>query len=182
MGSNMMRQAVPLLRSEAPIVGTGIERQLAHDSRTQLAAEGDGIVDFVDATTIRILYDRTDDADSQADPGSVPHTGKQVTPETVRSEPVHQRTCLIAYRCILFGKGPRAKKRHCNREYNPNAENNASGDRHAARAYVVFPVLSYPPQHGVSSFPGLFRNCRLMLYPHDMPCVSGDPAMRKAGR
>ena len=61
MGSNMMRQAVPLLRSEAPIVGTGIERQLARDSRTQIAAEGEGVVDFVDATTIRILYDRTED-------------------------------------------------------------------------------------------------------------------------
>ena len=61
MGSNMMRQAVPLLRSEAPIVGTGIERQLVRDSRTQITAEGDGVVDFVDATTIRILYDRTED-------------------------------------------------------------------------------------------------------------------------
>ena len=57
----MMRQAVPLLRSEAPIVGTGIERQLVRDSRTQIAAEGDGVIDFVDATTIRILYDRTED-------------------------------------------------------------------------------------------------------------------------
>ena len=46
MGSNMMRQAVPLLRSEAPIVGTGIERQLVRDSRTQITAEGDGVVDF----------------------------------------------------------------------------------------------------------------------------------------
>ncbi len=63
MGSNMMRQAVPLLRTEAPIVGTGIERQLAHDSRTQIAAEGEGVVEFVDATTIRIKYDRTEDED-----------------------------------------------------------------------------------------------------------------------
>lgn len=46
MGSNMMRQAVPLLRSEAPIVGTGIERQLARDSRTQITAEGEGVVDL----------------------------------------------------------------------------------------------------------------------------------------
>ena len=61
MGSNMMRQAVPLLKSEAPIVGTGIERQLARDSRTQITAEGEGVVDFVDATTIRILYDRTEE-------------------------------------------------------------------------------------------------------------------------
>ena len=61
MGSNMMRQAVPLMRSEAPIVGTGIEAQLARDSRTQIAAEGEGVVEFVDATTIRIRYDRTDE-------------------------------------------------------------------------------------------------------------------------
>ena len=61
MGSNMMRQAVPLLRTEAPIVGTGIEKQLVEDSRTQIAAEGDGVIEYVDATTIRILYDRTED-------------------------------------------------------------------------------------------------------------------------
>ena len=57
MGSNMMRQGVPLLRSEAPIVGTGIEGQLIRDSRTQLTAEGAGEVLYVDADTIRIKYD-----------------------------------------------------------------------------------------------------------------------------
>ena len=61
MGSNMMRQAVPLMRTEAPIVGTGIERQLCEDSRTMITAEGNGVVEYVDATTIRILYDRTED-------------------------------------------------------------------------------------------------------------------------
>ena len=61
MGSNMMRQAVPLLRPEAPIVGTGIEGQLIRDSRTQIMAEGEGVVEFVDATKIRIRYDRTED-------------------------------------------------------------------------------------------------------------------------
>ena len=61
MGSNMMRQAVPLMRSEAPIVGTGIEAQLARDSRTQIMAEGEGTIEFVDATTIRIRYDRTEE-------------------------------------------------------------------------------------------------------------------------
>ncbi|MDE6230396.1 MAG: DNA-directed RNA polymerase subunit beta [Muribaculaceae bacterium] len=61
MGSNMMRQAVPLLRSEAPIVGTGIEGQLIRDSRTQIMAEGEGTIEFVDATVIRIRYDRTED-------------------------------------------------------------------------------------------------------------------------
>ncbi len=63
MGSNMMRQAVPLMRSEAPIVGTGIEGQLVRDSRTQVMAEGDGVIEFVDATTIRIRYDRTEEQD-----------------------------------------------------------------------------------------------------------------------
>ena len=61
MGSNMMRQAVPLMRSEAPIVGTGIEAQLARDSRTQIMAEGEGVIEFVDATVIRIRYDRTEE-------------------------------------------------------------------------------------------------------------------------
>ncbi len=61
MGSNMMRQAVPLLRSEAPIVGTGIEGQLIRDSRTQIMAEGDGVIEFVDASVIKIRYDRTPD-------------------------------------------------------------------------------------------------------------------------
>jgi len=61
MGSNMMRQAVPLLRTEAPIVGTGIEKQVCDDSRTMVVAEGPGTVEYVDATTIRILYDRSDE-------------------------------------------------------------------------------------------------------------------------
>ena len=61
MGSNMMRQAVPLLRTDAPIVGTGIEAQVARDSRTQIMAEREGEVVFVDATCIKIKYDRTED-------------------------------------------------------------------------------------------------------------------------
>ena len=61
MGSNMMRQAVPLLRSESPIVGTGLEGQLIRDSRTQIMAEGEGTIEFVDATVIRIRYDRTEE-------------------------------------------------------------------------------------------------------------------------
>ena len=63
MGSNMMRQAVPLLRSEAPIVGTGIEGQLIQDSRTQIMAEGEGVVTYVDADKICIKYDRTKEED-----------------------------------------------------------------------------------------------------------------------
>ena len=61
MGANMMRQAVPLLRSEAPIVGTGIEARLAYDSRTQIQAEGEGVVEYVDADVIRIRYDRSEE-------------------------------------------------------------------------------------------------------------------------
>ncbi|PTX63410.1 DNA-directed RNA polymerase subunit beta [Kordia periserrulae] len=61
MGSNMMRQAVPLLRPQAPIVGTGLERQVASDSRVLVNAEGDGVVEYVDADKITIKYDRTDE-------------------------------------------------------------------------------------------------------------------------
>ena len=61
MGCNMMRQAVPLLHNDAPIVGTGLEKQVCEDSRTMVVAEGEGVIEYVDATTIRILYDRTED-------------------------------------------------------------------------------------------------------------------------
>ncbi len=61
MGSNMMRQAVPLMTCEAPIVGTGIEEQLIRDSRTQIIAEGNGVVEFVDATVIKVRYERTEE-------------------------------------------------------------------------------------------------------------------------
>lgn len=61
MGCNMMRQAVPLLHNDAPIVGTGLEKQVCENSRTMITAEGEGVIEYVDATTIRILYDRTDE-------------------------------------------------------------------------------------------------------------------------
>jgi DNA-directed RNA polymerase subunit beta len=61
MGSNMMRQAVPLLRPESPIVGTGLEARSAADSRVQIQAEGNGVVEYVDATQIIVRYDVTDD-------------------------------------------------------------------------------------------------------------------------
>jgi len=61
MGSNMMRQAVPLMRAESPIVGTGLERQVASDSRVLINAEGAGIIEYVDANEITIKYDRTED-------------------------------------------------------------------------------------------------------------------------
>jgi DNA-directed RNA polymerase subunit beta len=61
MGSNMMRQAVPLINPEAPIVGTGLEGQVIKDSRILYVAEGDGIVEFVDSNEIVVRYTRTDE-------------------------------------------------------------------------------------------------------------------------
>ena len=61
MGSNMMRQAVPLLRPESPIVGTGLERQVASDSRVLINSEGDGVVEYVDANKITIKYDLSEE-------------------------------------------------------------------------------------------------------------------------
>jgi DNA-directed RNA polymerase subunit beta len=60
MGSNMMRQAVPLMQAEAPIVGTGLEAPAAVDSRTNVRAEADGYIEFADATRIVIRYNRSD--------------------------------------------------------------------------------------------------------------------------
>jgi DNA-directed RNA polymerase subunit beta len=57
----MMRQAVPLIRPEAPIVGTGLERQVASDSRVLINAEGDGVIEYVDANIITIKYDRSEE-------------------------------------------------------------------------------------------------------------------------
>ncbi len=61
MGSNMMRQAVPLLQPDAPIVGTGLEGEVVRDSRTQVVAEADGIIEYVDAAEIHLRYDMTED-------------------------------------------------------------------------------------------------------------------------
>src|SRR6188472_4816661 len=58
MGSNMQRQAVPLLRPDVPIVGTGLEAKAARDARIQIHADGNGIVEFVDANEIHVRYDR----------------------------------------------------------------------------------------------------------------------------
>ena len=60
MGSNMQRQAVPLLRPEVPIVGTGLEGKAARDARIQIHADGDGVIEFVDANEIHVRYNRND--------------------------------------------------------------------------------------------------------------------------
>jgi DNA-directed RNA polymerase subunit beta len=61
MGSNMQRQAVPLLRPESPVVGTGLEGKVARDSRNLVVAESDGVIEYVDGTEIRVKYDLNDD-------------------------------------------------------------------------------------------------------------------------
>lgn len=61
MGSNMQRQAVPLLRPEQPIVGTGLEGKAARDARVQILAEGDGVVEYVDGKEIHVRYDRSEE-------------------------------------------------------------------------------------------------------------------------
>jgi DNA-directed RNA polymerase subunit beta len=61
MGSNMQRQAVPLVRPEAPIVGTGLEGKAAMDARVQIISEGEGVVEYVDGSEIHVRYDRTED-------------------------------------------------------------------------------------------------------------------------
>ena len=61
MGSNMMRQAVPLLKAESPIVGTGLEKNVALDSRMCIRAKGKGTVEYVDSQKIKIRYNSTDD-------------------------------------------------------------------------------------------------------------------------
>ena len=60
MGSNMQRQAVPLIRPEVPIVGTGLEGKAARDARIQIHAEGDGVVEYVDANEIHVRYNRNE--------------------------------------------------------------------------------------------------------------------------
>jgi DNA-directed RNA polymerase subunit beta len=88
MGSNMMRQAVPLLRPESPIVGTGLERQVASDSRVLINAEGDGLVEYVDANKISIKYDMTDDE------RLVSFDGDSKTYNLIKFRKTNQGTCI----------------------------------------------------------------------------------------
>ena len=88
MGSNMMRQAVPLLRPESPIVGTGLERQVASDSRVLINAEGNGLVEYVDANKISIKYDMTDDE------RLVSFDGDSKTYNLIKFRKTNQGTCI----------------------------------------------------------------------------------------
>ena len=88
MGSNMMRQAVPLLRPESPIVGTGLEKQVASDSRVLINAESDGVVEYVDAEKISIRYDFTEEQ------GLVSFDGNLKSYNLVKFRKTNQGTCI----------------------------------------------------------------------------------------
>ncbi|MFD2512863.1 DNA-directed RNA polymerase subunit beta [Pontibacter locisalis] len=88
MGSNMQRQAVPLLKPQAPIVGTGLERRAAIDSRALVVAEGDGEIDFVDATKIVVKYDLSEDEKL------VSFDAEYVTYDLIKFRRTNQDTCI----------------------------------------------------------------------------------------
>ncbi len=88
MGSNMMRQAVPLLRPESPIVGTGLEKQVASDSRVLVNAENDGVVEYVDADKITIRYSLTKSQEL------VRFEGMKKTYNLVKFRKTNQGTCI----------------------------------------------------------------------------------------
>ena len=97
MGSNMMRQAVPLLRTDSPIVGTGIEPFVARDSRTMINAEGDGEVTYVDAKTIKIKYDKSEKQDL------VSFDIDEKTYSLTKFQKTNQRTCINIQPIVRVG-------------------------------------------------------------------------------
>ena len=97
MGSNMMRQAVPLLRTDSPIVGTGIEPSVARDSRTMINAEGDGEVTYVDAKTIKIKYDKSEKQDL------VSFDIDEKTYTLTKFQKTNQRTCINIQPIVRVG-------------------------------------------------------------------------------
>ncbi|MFA5326660.1 MAG: DNA-directed RNA polymerase subunit beta [Prolixibacteraceae bacterium] len=102
MGSNMMRQAVPLLRPEAPIVGTGLEARSAIDSRVLVVAEDSGVVEYVDADEIQIRYDKTEEE------RFVSFDSEIVTYRIAKFQKTNQGT-VVDLKPIIF-KGDRVKK------------------------------------------------------------------------
>lgn len=105
MGSNMQRQAVPLLRPESPIVGTGLEGRVASDSRTLMNAEGDGEVVYVDANKITIRYERTEDD------RLVSFDGDEKSYSLIKFKKTNQSTCINLKPIVK--KGQKVKKDKC---------------------------------------------------------------------
>jgi DNA-directed RNA polymerase subunit beta len=97
MGSNMMRQAVPLMRAESPIVGTGLERRVATDSRILINAEGDGIVEYVDSDKVTIKYERTDEQ------RMVSFDEDSKTYELIKFRKTNQGTCINLHPIVRKG-------------------------------------------------------------------------------
>ena len=97
MGSNMMRQAVPLLRTDAPIVGTGLEPHVAKDSRTMINAEGNGIVTYVDSDRIVIKYTRTKEDEIVSFDDNVK------TYYLTKFQKTNQRTCINIKPIVRIG-------------------------------------------------------------------------------
>ena len=97
MGSNMMRQAVPLLRTDSPIVGTGIEPYVARDSRTMINAEGDGIITYVDANEIRVQYQKTKEEEL------VSFDDTEKSYKLTKFQKTNQRTCINIQPIVRVG-------------------------------------------------------------------------------
>tara|TARA_B100002052_G_scaffold126803_1_gene116271 strand:+ start:4431 stop:8240 length:3810 start_codon:yes stop_codon:yes gene_type:complete len=97
MGSNMMRQAVPLLRTDSPIVGTGIEPHVARDSRTMINAEGDGIITFVDSNEIRVQYQKTKEEEL------VSFDDTEKSYKLTKFQKTNQRTCINIQPIVRVG-------------------------------------------------------------------------------
>ncbi|MHC2991150.1 DNA-directed RNA polymerase subunit beta, partial [Pontibacter sp. HJ8] len=97
MGSNMQRQAVPLLKAEAPIVGTGLERRAAIDSRALVIAEGNGVIDFVDSTKIVVKYDLTEEEKLVA------FDAEYVTYNLIKFRRTNQDTCINLTPIVFTG-------------------------------------------------------------------------------
>jgi DNA-directed RNA polymerase subunit beta len=98
MGSNMQRQAVPLLKPEAPIVGTGLEKRAAIDSRALVIAEGDGLIDFVDANKIVVRYDLTEEEKLVA------FDAEFVTYNLIKFRRTNQDTCINLTPIVYTGQ------------------------------------------------------------------------------
>ncbi|MCH2022360.1 MAG: DNA-directed RNA polymerase subunit beta [Saprospiraceae bacterium] len=102
MGSNMQRQAVPLLKPQAPIVGTGLEAKVARDSRMLINAEGDGVVEYVDSAKIVVKYDRTEEE------RAVSFEGDSTTYELIKFRRTNQNSCINLK--PIVSKGERVHK------------------------------------------------------------------------
>ncbi len=106
MGSNMQRQAVPLLRADSPIVGTGLEEKVARDSRTIIVAEGSGVIEYVDANEIVVRYDKRLDDESEGSLIDVDETLKSY--KLIKFFRSNQDTCLNQKPIVNVGQ--RVKK------------------------------------------------------------------------